>query len=72
MESLPRNPTIFFLPAITVDLIRNASPASDNPEAALQEIFSLLSQQSSPQHERRKGNACSGKKISANFVSSLA
>ena len=26
----------------TVDLIRNASPASDNPEAALQEIFSLL------------------------------
>lgn len=38
----------------TVDLIRNASPASDNPEAALQEIFSLLSQQSSPQHERRE------------------
>ncbi len=26
----------------TVDLIRNGSPASDNPEAVLQEIFSLL------------------------------
>ena len=39
---LAEEPSDIFSARHTVDLIRNGSPASDNPEAALQEIFSLL------------------------------